>query len=214
MKIKDFTYTFLPTLVEAYLRKELPFSALVDLDIWKELFPYDSTSAGVDLPWSQVKLLAKPLDDGTLILIYSLPEPMDTKIAKFVAVRIDRDSIDSYNKLSKSEQKSDNCPVRYYALVRPLYHDDIWDIMQFDLSNTKRYNLDNMSWYMKNNGTWSLRAFVNTIENQPMYPEKEMPQTPPSVKTKFKEIMGELFGFHPTNADESGRVLSMTDDLK
>ena len=148
MSPQEFANIFLPSLAYSYECGEVPFHALVDFEFWQQLFPRDAetvTRASKAIVWSEIQLNAFALPDGTLLLIYTLPNPRNQLELKFVGLRVDRHSRH----------------VVCYQLRRPMFYDELWDILYKPLPDGEaRYAL-------KVNGTWSLRNFWLTIEGEP-----------------------------------------------
>ena len=164
MTIKEFTDIFLPSLVQLYKNGQLDFHALLDMDIWRKIYP-DSREEPHDFLWYQIKLNAFALKDGTGLIVYSLLEPNMSGERKFIGIRFDNKSRD----------------VHYYILVRPRFYDSPWEIFQYSFASRK-FVFDYVI-----NGTHSLRDFVNTIGSH----EAAMPK---GLIELFKGKIRETFG--------------------
>lgn len=149
MTIRDFTHTFLPQLVLEYSQGTLDLHALVDVDLWKRIFP-DQTDNSSDerFFWYQVRLNSFELKDSTLLLTYTLPTPMFKDQAKFCGIRVNRQTRQAH----------------YYLLTKPQSIEDQWDIlwMPFPKASEKK----KLEFLCKIDGTDSLRNFVLTVQHQ------------------------------------------------
>lgn len=143
MTYKDFTDKFLLKLARFYRSGEVSLHGLVDIDLWKKVFPDNDAKHG-DILWSNVSFNAFTLDDeeNSLLIVYSIPQENEVGRAKFIAMRFD-------NKRHS---------LLYYTLRRPKYYDDAWDIFQYDFSSGKNYYIQKIG------GTDSLREFKASIE--------------------------------------------------
>lgn len=146
MTYDEFTTIFLPQLADHYQKGSLPFHALVDVDLWKRVFP-DLNAAPNQVQWYNVKLEAFDLNDreGTLLLTYSLPIRFNKKEAKFIAMRIDNMSH----------------TLSYYILRRPSSVNDYWDIFQYNFATGKEVYVNKLD------STDSLREFRNYLATLP-----------------------------------------------
>ncbi len=149
MNISEFTDIFLPHLLSDYVDGDLPFHALVDTDLWKQVFPEtNNTTEAPGILWYQIQLNSFSLQDGSLLLTYTLPEPSHVGQPKFAGIRINRESREAV----------------YYVLYKPKFYDDQWDIMYLPLPQGKQKM--KMEFKCKIDGTSSLRNFVFTVQQQ------------------------------------------------
>lgn len=169
MTLHEFIYTFLPQLVNLFQQGQLPFHSLVDFELWQRIYPNYRQLERQEFSWNAISLNAFQLPDQTILLVYTLPEPMKFKETKFIGIRIDR-------KVQKAV---------YYLLQRPQFYDDQWDI--FTLPNLN----ENKQYIQKIIGTWSLRDFVHTIETLPFKQNEE------DNKTLFGKIFRDFFTTQP-----------------
>jgi len=146
MNYKEFTQIFLPQLASEYRDGALPFHALVDVDLWRQVFP-DFNAVPGQVQWYTVKLNAFSLNDAeqTLLLTYSLPERREKEEAKFIGLRI--------NNMTHS--------LNYYLLRRPSVVDEAWNLFQYNFTEKKEI------FVQKIDCTDSLREFRNFIERLP-----------------------------------------------
>lgn len=140
MTIKEFSDEFLPYLAASFRRGEMEFHSLVDIDTWKKVFP-DTWEFPHDFVWHQIKLNSFVLDDGSGLIVFSLPEPLYSGAKKFIGLRFNNNNRD----------------LLYYVLTRPKIYDDPWEIQQYSFGQ-KKFVFDFMI-----DGTSSLRDFKNTI---------------------------------------------------
>ena len=120
MDAYQFTNIFLPHLVFEYVRNTMPFHALVDLDLWKKVFPYKGHKRSPQINLSLVQFCCQALQDGTLLIVFILPQPKKSGEAKFAAIRL------------KPEEHTIRRVV-YYTLSKPQSEDDPWDICYLPL---------------------------------------------------------------------------------
>ncbi len=147
MNISEFTDIFLPNLLAEHIDGKLPFHALVDKDIWKQVFPESKNATEkAEILWYQIDLNYHILQDNTLLITYSLPEPSKPNLPKFAGIRLDR----------KNNQ------AIYYALYKPKFYDDQWDIFYLPLPQGREKM--KMEFKCKIDGTSSLRNFVPTVQ--------------------------------------------------
>lgn len=146
MNYKEFSQIFLPQLASEYREGTLPFHALVDIDLWRRIFP-DFNSEPGQVQWYNVKLNAFSLsdDENTLLLTFSLPERRDKEEAKFIGLRI--------NNMAKT--------LTFYLLRRPSVVDEAWNLFQYNFTERKEIFVQKME------STDSLREFKNCIERLP-----------------------------------------------
>lgn len=147
MNISEFTNIFLPHLLSQYIDGDLPFHALVDTDLWKQVFP--ETNKPGEKPgilWYQIQLNSFALQDGTLLLTFSLPEPNQANLPKFAGIRLKRETNEAV----------------YYVLYKPKFYDDQWDIHYLPLPQGKEKM--KLEFKCKIDGTSSLRNFVFTVQ--------------------------------------------------
>lgn len=150
MNISEFSNIFLPQLVKDYSEGNLDFHALVDFDLWKQVFisPADATEEGRFL-WYQIQFNSFELRDHTMLLTYTLPIPIKQGLPKFIGIRIDRTKRIAH----------------YYVLTKPQNVDDAWDIfwMPFPKASSKM----KLEFKCKIDGTDSLRNFVLSVQHLP-----------------------------------------------
>lgn len=157
MNISVFTNEFLPQLVQQYTQETIDFHGLVDIDLWRRLFPTpDSEDKTAEITWSQMRLNAFSLQDGTLLLTYELPNPTQPKQPKFIGIRIDRKSRDA----------------RYYVLLRARYYDEPWEIHSIDFTTANTTGHHDLRFLRMIEGTWSLRNFVLTVQQTQLIESK------------------------------------------
>lgn len=146
MNYKEFTQIFLPQLASEYRDGTLPFHALVDVDLWRQVFPDFNAKPG-QVQWYTVKLNAFQLNDEgeNLLLTFTLPERREEKEAKFIGMRI--------NNMAHT--------LRFYLLRRPSVVDEPWEIFQYN------FDLKKEIFVRKMDSTDSLREFKNNIERLP-----------------------------------------------
>lgn len=157
MNIIAYTYDFMPHLVETYIRREVGIEALIDFDLWMQLFPIPPAESRHDeINWRQFKWNAFLLQDDTLLLTYELPNPRVAREPKFIGIRIDRKTRD----------------VRYYVLERAVYYDEPWLIRQIDYTSGNTNGKYPLKFAFAIDGTWSLRNFVLTIQKHPLIEER------------------------------------------
>lgn len=149
MTISQFTQTFLPQLVRSYADGQLPFHALVDIDLWRRLFPDQQDVAESDdrFFWYQIRLNSFELKDRTLLLTYTLPTPMRKGLPKLAGIRLNRSTRQAH----------------YYLLTKPQSVDDAWDIHWLPLP--KAADRMKPEFRCKIDGTDSLRNFVLTVQH-------------------------------------------------
>ena len=147
MNITEFTDIFLPNLLALYIDGELPFHSLVDTDLWKQVFPETTnTDNKPNILWYQIQLNSFALQDGTLLLTYTLPEPSQANQPKFVGIRLNRETNEAV----------------YYVLYKPKFYDDQWDIWYLPLPQGQQKM--KLEFKCKIDGTSSLRNFVFTVQ--------------------------------------------------
>ena len=88
MDTYQFTDIFLPRLVLEYVRGTMPLHALVDLDLWKKVFPYKGNKRNPQLNLNLVEIYCQALPDRTLLFIFLLPQPKKPEEAKFAVIRL------------------------------------------------------------------------------------------------------------------------------
>jgi len=161
MNYVEFTDSFLLRLAKSYKMGKVGLHALVDFDLWKQLFPDQDGQQGV-LRWSQISFNAFTLDDEdhSLCLFYHIPLQNIKNEAMFIAIR--------FNK-KRNE-------LVYYSLRRPKYNDDPWIIFVYDFESERDYKIQEIQ------GASSLREFKAAIERLPFLPEA-------SPYDKFTELI-------------------------
>lgn len=158
MTITEFAFRFLPQLVNRYRMGDLPFHALVDFDLWKQIFP-DQTGLvdQTNLKWYTVQLCAHCMTDDTLLLSFTFPQPTRVGEPKIAGIRLDR-----------TQQTAE-----YYVLTKPRHYDDDWDIVTPLVDNDTASTGDSKTTDAKPTfrckilGTDSLRNFVNSVQQRP-----------------------------------------------
>lgn len=150
MNITEFTQTFLPHLLRDYVSRQAELHSLVDVELWKMVFPDrpDLTRLDGSFLWYQIRLNGFELKDHTLLLTYTLPTPLAKGQPKFAAIRIDRSLRQAH----------------YYLLLKPQRIDDQWDI--FWIPFPKAAEKMKLEFLCKIDGTDSLRNFVLTVQHQ------------------------------------------------
>lgn len=144
MNYSEFSHIFLPQLAKEYREGTLPFHALVDIDLWRQVFPDMNAKPG-QVQWYTIKLNAYSLNDdnNSLLLTYSLPERREKEEAKFIGLRI--------NNINRT--------LTYYILRRPSVVDEHWDLYQYNFAQQHE------DFVQKIQTTDSLREFRNCIEH-------------------------------------------------
>lgn len=155
MTVLEFTDTLLPQLLQYYIEGEIPFHGLVDLDLWRQLFPDAHDAAAASTPtaadqfaWHNVRIAGHPLPDGTLLITYTLPQPEAKGEPKYVAIRIDRCHAERQAVL--------------YTLRRPAGPRDLWDVHYLPLPNAQQ--LTEQRFRCKVEGADTLRNLVLTVQ--------------------------------------------------
>lgn len=148
MKISDFTNIFLPLLAKEYATSHMELHSLVDLELWKQIFPDSINSQEGDFRWYQIRLNCFEMKDHTLLLTYTLPTPITRGEPKFAGIRLNRQTRE----------------VHYYVLTKPQSVDDPWDILwaPFPKASEKM----KLEFKCKIDGTDSLRNFVLSVQQQ------------------------------------------------
>lgn len=147
MNISEFTDIFLPHLLAQHIDGELPFHALVDTDLWKQAFPESNRPDDKQgILWYQIQLNSFALQDGTLLLTYTLPEPSKAGQPKFAGIRFNRSTGEAI----------------YYVLYKPKFYDDQWDIWHLPFPQGKQKM--KLEFKCKIDGTSSLRNFIFTVQ--------------------------------------------------
>ena len=161
MTYTEFTDIFLPALATSYRNGSMKFHGLFDFDLWKRIFPDENNRAG-ELQWSEVQFNAFALNDKekSLFIVFSLPERVKPDEAKYIGFRLD------------SNRKRIAC----YSMRRPKYHDDPWQIFQYD------YKRRGLTYSAEVMGTNSMREFINTIEKFDF-------QETPSFAERFSDVL-------------------------
>ena len=158
MTIREFTDIFLPNLASQYAEGDMPLHALVDMELWRRLFPdqgqgddYSQELAADQFHWYQVSLTCHQLKDGTLLLTYTLPQPLLKGEPKFVGIRL---------KMGRDQERR----AVLYSLRKPASIYDAWDIQYVPFPN--RQHRIEQKFHCKIEGTDSLRNFVFTVQHQ------------------------------------------------
>lgn len=152
----EFTDIFLPHLVRLYVNEEFPLHALVDTDLWRRVFPETAQvgepqqAADPQFHWYEVRIACHPLQDQTLLLTYTLPEPAQKGEPKFVAIRLNTQTRDARRAV-------------LYTLRKPASIFDQWDIHYLPLPNQQ--NRTEQKFRCKIEGTDSLRNFVLSVQH-------------------------------------------------
>ena len=148
MNISDFTHIFLPNLVKEYCDGELPLHGLIDVELWKQIFPDTANPRELGhFFWYQIRLNSFGLQDQTLLLTFTLPTPLSKGQPKFAGIRLDRNTREAH----------------YYLLTKPQSVEDQWDI--FWLPLPKGSQKMKLEFCRKIDGTDSLRNFVLTAQH-------------------------------------------------
>lgn len=183
MDILSFTDDFLPRLVARYVDGKLPLHAMLDIDLWRQLFPDDGQAE--QFHWYQISITSNPLQDGTLLLTFILPEPTTARAPKFAAIRIPADHVTSRSAI-------------LYILRKPASIFDQWDIYQTAFTpiqedeaeqgtkaEARRYEA---RFCCKIQDTDSLRNFVFTVQQNPYDPAAQ----PDTIIDKAKQFFWQL----------------------
>jgi len=143
MTYQDFTNTFIPSLTLLYQTGQIPFHGLVDFNLWSQILPEPEELTN-DFQWRKISYNAFVLEDEekSLLIVYSIPLFNQKKEAEFIGIR-----------LNNNRDK-----LILYSLRRPKFHDDAWDICQYDYSKKDEVFLDKIK------GTDSMREFINAIQ--------------------------------------------------
>ena len=149
MTITEFTDTFLPHLTSLYVEGSLPLHGLVDVDLWRQVFPEQGAAGSKQFHWYEVGLTCNPLQDQTLLLTYTLPQPIVKGHPKFVAIRIDPQARDARRAV-------------IYTLRKPASIYDQWDIYYLPFPNQN--SRQEQKFRIKIEGTDSLRNFVFSVQ--------------------------------------------------
>lgn len=172
MNISEFTDIFLPHLLAEHIAGELPFHALVDTDLWKQVFPEtNNVNEKPGILWYQIQLNSFSLQDGTLLLTYTLPEPSQVGQPKFAGIRLNRATNEAV----------------YYVLYKPKFYDDQWDIMYLPLPQGQQKM--KMEFKCKIDGTSSLRNFVFTVQQLKFTSEDYGTTIMDLFKRRFKDAL-------------------------
>lgn len=171
MTISEYTDTFLPQIASLYVEGAMPLHALVDLDLWRQVFPDSAPTSAQQFHWYEVSLTCNPLQDGTLLLSYTLPEPLAKGEAKYAAIRINPCARDARRAV-------------VYTLRKPASIYDEWDIHYLPLPN-QQGKLD-VKFRCKIEGTDSLRNFVFAVQQIPFLDA----EYDSSWKTRLKGFFG------------------------
>lgn len=144
MTYQDFTNTFIPNLALLYQTKQISLHGLVDFNLWSQILP-ESEELTNDFQWRKISFNAFVLEDDekSLLIVYSIPLFNQKKEAEFIGIR-----------LNNNRDK-----LILYSLRRPKYHDDAWDICQYDFDKKDEVFLDKIK------GTDSMREFMNAIQH-------------------------------------------------
>jgi len=154
MNISEFTNIFLPHLTSLYVDGLLPLHGLIDIDTWRRVFPDKDVRACNNIKWYQVKITCNPLQDGSMLFTFILPQPSQKGQAKYAAIRL------------KQQGPGETCAT-YYTLCKPASIDDDWDLFYLALPVGRQKK--EMKFCRKIEGTDSLRNFVLTVQQTPFY---------------------------------------------
>lgn len=150
MDIIQFTKIFLPNLASEYAKGTLPLHALVDVDLWKKVFPDGKGTRRSDkVHWQQVEFTCCQLLDHSLLFTFILPQPKRQGEPRFAAFRI---------MLASQSPRT----IVYYLLTKPQSDDDPWDILYLPLP----LGADKMELKFKQkiSGQENLRNFVHDVQ--------------------------------------------------
>lgn len=149
MTYQEFCNTFLVQITSDYRDELLPFSALINVQLWEKLFP-NNFQAATEVKWHQVKMVPFMLKDAarTGLLVYSVNTFQLPHEIKYVGIRFD----------NKCRQNS----VLYF-LRRPQYVDEHWDISYYDFDKQQEVFIQKMT------ATDSITEFRNEIERLPLH---------------------------------------------
>lgn len=159
----EFANHFLPQLATHYIKNQIPFHGLVDFDLWKKVFP-DGQQASNPFYWNRIKFNAFILDDDarSLLIVYSIPLQNQPKEAQFIGIRLD----------------NNRKQVNLYALRRPRFYDELWDVFQYNFETHNEVFIDKLK------GTNSLREFCVGVQRLPFTANNAKPSLFDRIVTK------------------------------
>lgn len=193
MNTTGFTNDFLPHLTHSYVEGQLPLHALVDIDLWQHVFPDRSDATREQFHWYQVGLTCNPLKDQSLLLTFTLPEPINPSEARFIAIRL------------MPQEKTERRAV-IYTLRKPKSIFDQWNIHYLPIPN-KQDSME-QKFRCKIDGTDSLRNFVLTVQQIP-FADTEYDK---NWFSRIKDMIGSALSVQKDEADYSP-VVSLSPSL-
>ena len=174
MDTNQFTNIFLPRLVFEYVRGTMPLHALVDLDLWRKVFPYKGNKRNPQLNLNLVEFCCQALPDRTLLFTFVLPQPKKPEDAKFAVIRL------------KPEEHTVRRAV-YYTLSKPQSDEDPWDICHLPLPLGA--NKMELKFKQKASGGDDLCNFIRDVQqidfNDDSYNK--------SLLDDFRDLLGNIF---------------------
>lgn len=145
----EFTQTFLPHLVELYVDGKLPLHGLVDIELWKRIYPEQLDSNLQKLHWDQIGFTCHKENNGILLITFMLPKPTCPGEALYLSIRL-------------RPQARDTRRAVIYTLRQPANRQDAWDIYYLPLPN-KQGKLE-QKYRVKLEGEVSLRNYVKAVQ--------------------------------------------------
>lgn len=175
MDTNQFTNIFLPRLVFEYVRGTMPLHALVDLDLWRKVFPYKGNKRNPQLNLNLVEFCCQALPNRTLLFTFVLPQPKKPEDAKFATIRL------------KPEEHAIRRAV-YYTLSMPQSDEDPWDIYYLPLP----LGADKMElkFKQKASGGDDLCNFIRDVQQIDFNDESYNK----SLLDDFRNLFGNIFG--------------------
>lgn len=174
MNTTEFANILLPQLLKLHLDNELELHCLFDIDLWKKVFPDQMATDPEQIRWNQIQFTCNPLQDGTLLFTYILPEPTQKRQTKFAAIRL-------------NPQERDERRAIYYTLRKPSSVLDPWDIYHMPISAGE--SKMQLKFLRKIEGGDTLRNFVFTVQ-QCSFDE---PVNSTSILEGIKERISDMF---------------------
>ena len=174
MDTSEFSKIFLPNIVFEYLRGTLPPHALVDIDAWKKVYPYQKRKRGNQIDWEHVEFTCYDLQDRTLLLTFILPQPKEYGEVEYVAIRL------------KPEEHDEKRAV-IYILTKPQDPGDKWDISYLPLP----LGADKMEFKFKQkiSSTDQVRNFAKDVQQIDFYDDSYNK----SILDDFRDIFSNMF---------------------
>lgn len=188
MTIPEFTNIFMPQLVDLYVQGSLPLHGLVDVDLWRRIYPISFEAEAETLHWNQLQLTCNPLQDGTLLLTFLLPQPLRVGLAKAICIRMNPQARGAHDAI-------------IYTMCKPGSIFDAWDILFLPFPNRKQSH--EYHFLCKVDGTDSLRNFILTVQQKEYSPL----DYDKSWIEKLKENAKALLSFQSTTNEEKTKTL-------